>query len=152
MRSVLRNRLTAFKITSDNLNLVNASKVVCKEFSLQPEYVSGWGFRDEEGNLVSREFLMRKGGNQRLFKIRNIDSYLFAVKVFEPYRGNEYAGEMITWLFNKIHDEEGINELFLAVLKKNEPALRAYGKLGFEIIDSKFFIRLAKCNIPYYTL
>ncbi|MBQ7170495.1 MAG: GNAT family N-acetyltransferase, partial [Synergistaceae bacterium] len=152
MKPVVRNRLTPFEIMPGNLSLIDGSKALHDMLSRQPEYTSGWGFRDEDGNIVAREFMMRKGGDERLYKIRNVYAYLFAVEVFEPYRGREYAGEMISWLARKIHDEEGVNELYLAVMKDNTSALKAYGKLGFEVVGSRFFARVLKLNIPYHTL
>ena len=107
---------------------------------------------DNEGNIVGRECLLRKGCNDEFYKIRNIDAYIDNEEVFAPYRGREYKGEMCTILFNKIHDEQGIDELFLAVRPNNKAALRANEKLGAEIIGKKIFLRVAGINIPYYSL
>ena len=146
-----KNRLIPFELNDSNMNLINASSALRKMIHEQPEYVSGYGFRDSFGNVIGHLFLMRKGGQEVLYKIRTIDAYLFAVRVFDGYKGNGYAGEMITWLADTLY-EAGVKELYLTVKKDNHSAIRVYEKLGFKVIGKRFFVRLIKCNIPYLSL
>lgn len=58
---------------------------------------------------------------------------------------------MISWLAKNLH-KMGVEELYLTVKKSNIPAIKVYEKLGFEKIGNRFFVRIGKLNIPYYSL
>ena len=144
----MMGRLTPFGIASDTFDDVKASKAIRKMIREQPKYVQGWGFRDQSGTVVGHIYLMRRGGNEVLYKIRTVDAYVFAVRVFEEHRGKRYAGEMISWLMYQLYSE-GIKELWLTVKKSNTSAIRAYEKLGFERVGSSKFVRVMGHNFPY---
>lgn len=151
LRPVNENRLECFEISDNNLDLIHLSGALKKMLHEQPDCVKGYGFKDFDGNVIGHVFLMKRGGREVLYKIETIDAYLFAVRVFDEFRGRSYAGEMITHLVNKLR-EEGVESLYLTVKKNNASAIRVYEKLGFDLIGSKFFIRVWKYNVPYISL
>ena len=151
MNPVLRNRLTPIRITAENFDSFAKWTTIKHMLESGSPFVECWGFVDKDSNRIGREFLIKKGGTDGSCKIRSIDAYLCGVEIYESCRGNEYAGEMITWLFTRLH-EEGIDDLYLSVKKNNYPALRAYTKLGFERVRSMFTVSLPKLSIPARTL
>ena len=145
------NRLKPFPITEESFGMVRMTKALRKMLLEQKEYVEGYGFKDSNGRVVGHLYLMKRGGNEVMYKIRNIDAYLFAVRVYDEFRGRRYAEEMIGWLAEK-EKREGISEIYLAVKKTNASAIKAYERIGFHKIGSRTFIRIWRVNIPYYSL
>lgn len=148
---VLEDRLEAFKLTVEDISLIKGSQALRKNLAFQPEYVTGYGFKNHCGSIIGYLFVMTKGGTLRPYRIRNIDAFIYSVAVFKDHRGNHYAGEMLTYVLNKLH-KQGIDKVYLACSKNNAPAIRAYERLGFKIVDSKFFIQILRWAIPYHTL
>ncbi len=151
MVSYPTGRLSAFLINRDHyeeLKLSNALKHMLEE---QPEYVKGYGFTNSEGNMVGHMFVMTKGGNEILYKVRKIDTYFFAIRVFEEYRGRGYAGEIITMIAQNLY-KNGKDKGYLVVKKDNYAAIKVYNKLGGRVIGKKNFLRIWKWNVPYLTL
>lgn len=144
-------RLTVFDISKVNYEELNLSNALKRMLDEQPNYVKGYGFRDLNGNIIGHLFLMKKGGTEILYKIRNIDAYVFAVRTFEEFRGRGYAGEMISLLAEHLK-RNGHEEMYLTVKKDNSSAIKVYDRLGFKLIGKKFFVRVGKYNIPYLTL
>lgn len=143
--------LTPFEVHPDNFDDVNAGKAIRKMITEQSSCVHGWGFKDQNGNTIGHIYLMSRGGIEVLYRINDIDAYLFAVRVFESFRGNSYSSMMISWLAKNLR-EKGIKELYLTVKKSNISAIKVYENLGFEKIGDRFFVRIGKVNIPYYSL
>lgn len=110
-------------------------------------YVLKNGNQDRLG-IVS---VMYKGGNELEYKIRDIDAFLYNIKIEKRFRGNGYAGVMIKMIGKKLL-EDGIQDAYLAVSTDNYNAIRAYQKVGFEIIDEKRFVRMFRKNIPYHNI
>lgn len=144
-------RLTCIAITDPDISEVHLSKALRKMLKEQPSYVTGYLFQDENSNIVGHVFLMRRGGTEVLYKIRHIDYYLFALRVFEEYRGNGYAGEILTTVIDMLA-QKGAERFYLTVKKDNVPARKVYDRLGFKVIGKRFFVRVWKMNIPYYQL
>ena len=95
--------------------------------------------------------VMYKGGDELEYKIRDIDAFIYNVKIDENHRGKGYAGRMIAMLGECLR-AKNINEAYLSVSTDNISAIKAYKKSGFEIVAEKKFIRTMKKNIPYYSL
>lgn len=154
------NNLTMYTIQETDYDSLFLSKELRNMLNNQPNYVTGYGYRDVEGNPIGHIFMMKRGGNEVLYKIRRIDNYMFAVRVFEPYRGRGYAQEMIKQLCDVIFQskktiakyDEMNPDIFFTVKKDNYSALRAYEKIGYEVVGRKRFIRIRKINVPYLTL
>lgn len=145
-------RLERFEISAAGYDRIPLSADLKRMLEQQPGYVTGYGFTDQDGNVIGHVFLMTKGGNEVLYKIRNIDLYAFALRVFEPYRGNGYAGEIMSSVIDMLKNDSGKQELYLTVKKDNKTAIKIYERLGFEQIGTKAFVRVGKINIPYLTL
>ena len=151
MKEVQRGRLAPFVLTAENLDIVNASPALHKMLGEQPGFIDGYGFKDADGNIVGVLYLMKKGGTEVLYRIRHIDAYLFAVRVFREYWGHGYAAEMAAWVMDTLH-ERGVDQMYLTVKRQNTQAIRAYEKLGFKVIGRRRFVRIGHTNIPYYSL
>ena len=145
------NRLEAFEVTDETFSMIHGSKALYKMITEQKDRVQGFGFKNEAGNVIGHLFIMYKGGVEVMYKIQNIDAYLFAVRIYSEYQGNGYAPEMISWIIKELH-EKGFDTIYLTVQKKNKRAIKIYEKLNFKVIDQRSFIRILKLNIPYYTL
>lgn len=152
MIGVPNERLKAFEVNYENINLIQGNKSLGKMMQKEQDYIKGYGFINESGDVIGRIFVMKRGGNELLYKIRKIDTYIVGLKVFEGYRGHNYAGEILTWLFENLH-RNGIQDFYLMVKKDNMSAIHCYQKIGYQIIGSRYFVRLlGRINIPYYTL
>lgn len=143
--------LVMFPITKDDYDTLRLSSSLRHMLDEQPNYVKGYGFRDSDSNTVGHLFLMKKGGNEVLYKIRKIDSYLFALRVFSEYQGKGYGEEIMTQVIEELHND-GVDTVFLTVKKNNKQAIHIYDKLGMKAIGRKFFIRIGRYNIPYIEL
>lgn len=108
-------------------------------------------FKDQEGTVVGTLSVIYKGGVEVEYKIKNIDAFVFNVKVLENFRGRGYAGEMLLLLMDYLH-KKSIDRMFLAVSTNNNSAIRAYKKIGAKIICKMSFVRALRINIPYRTL
>ena len=95
--------------------------------------------------------VMYKGGNELEYRIRNVDAFIYNVKIDELFRGKGYAGIMINMLEKQLVSK-GIHEAYLAVSTDNYGAIKAYKKNGFKTICEKKFVRTMRVNIPYYSL
>ena len=106
---------------------------------------------DKNENVLGTIGVMYKGANDIEYRIRHIDAYIFSVFIKEEYRHNGYAGIMIKKLGDYL-ETKGIDDAYLAVSIKNKNAIRAYKKVGFEIVNQKIFLRVLKINVPYHKL
>ena len=95
--------------------------------------------------------VMYKNGDELEYKVRNIDAFIYNVRIDSTYRGKGYAKEMLLFVGMQLK-YRGINDMYLAVSTDNTSAIKAYKKTGFEIVSEKYFIRMLRKNIPYYTI
>lgn len=95
--------------------------------------------------------IMYKNGDELEYKVRNIDAFIYNVRIDNAYRGKGYAKEMLKYVGMKLKSK-GINDMYLAVSTDNANAIQAYTKTGFEIISEKHFMRVLRKNVPYYTI
>lgn len=95
--------------------------------------------------------VMYKGGDELEYKIRDIEAFIYNVKIAESFRGKGFAGIMIRMLGAQLRKRD-IRESYLAVSTDNYSAIKAYSKIGFETIAERRFIRTLKRNFPYYYL
>lgn len=129
------------------ISLTNLRKLL----SINKTLVEGFIFEGMDSNKVATIWVMYKGGNDLEYKIRNIDAYIFDVYVNKQFRGNGYAGEMISQLMDYLHKKE-IETAYLAVSFTNQQAYNAYKNTGFTTVYDKKFVRALKVNIPYHIL
>lgn len=115
-------------------------------------YVDGYMITDiKSGKCLSYAWIGHQGYNQRHYKLRNTDAFLFKVATMPEYKGKGYCGKLIDAIAD-IVSNSGTKEILLAVMNDNASAIRAYEKNGFEVIGKRKFIRLLRYNIPYYEL
>lgn len=130
-------------ITTANLErLVKTNPHLCEGFILY----------DPGNTPIGSIWVMYRGGNDLEYRIRNTDAYIYGVYIRPEYRGNGWAGVMISRLMRYLHIRKRIDCAVLAVSRKNASAIRAYRKAGFADIGDKEFIRFMKINIPYHVL
>ena len=148
---VTQPRLTSFEISNSDMGDIELAKSMKKVLAREENPVKGYGFRDGNGETVGHLFVMKKGGREVLYKVKKAEPYLFGVKVFESFRGNGFAAEMIAMLGERLK-AQGAEKLYFTVQKRNKSALRLYEKLGYKRLGSRHFVRLWRFNIPFHTL
>jgi ribosomal protein S18 acetylase RimI-like enzyme len=116
----------------------------------QEKMVDGFLLKYHE-NPVGYIWIMYKGGNEAQYRIRNIDSFLFDVCIFENERGKGHSKVLMQEVLCYLNSK-GIDDVYLAVRRNNKIAINLYKKIGWEIICNKTFIRICRVNIPYYKL
>ena len=113
-------------------------------------YATGLLFSEVKTDCpVGYIWIIRRGGNDMTYRVRETDGLISCVCVFEEYRGRGIAGIMIDDIV-KILKEDNCKEVKLGVRSDNYSAIKAYEKAGFCKVDSKCFIRILRKNIPYY--
>ena len=116
------------------------------------QYVDGYMIKDKlSGKCLSYAWIGHRGYNQRHYKIRNTDAYLFKVATLPEYKGKGYCGKLIDAITFTV-SQSGTKEILLAVMNDNYSAIRAYEKKGFKVIGKRKFVRFLRFNIPYYKL
>lgn len=150
-RNVILNR-----VNTDNIELLSGSyysTTPMKNFLLHnSDKVEGYYLSDQEGKeCIAYGWVAYKGYDHRHYRINTIDAYLFKVSTMPKYRGKGYCGDLIKLLTRELSSQE-IDSLYLAVMKNNESAIRAYKKAGFSVVGHRFFVRFLRWNIPYYKL
>lgn len=101
------------------------------------------------GTPVGYIWVIRRGGNEMVYKIRRVEALISCVCVFKKYRGRNIANIMIGRIVELLRDEGG-NEVALGVRTDNKPAIRAYEKAGFKVTDEKKYLRILRKNFPYH--
>ena len=94
-------------------------------------------------------WVIRRGGNEMVYKIRNVEALISCVCVFKEYRGKNIANGMIGKVVELLREEDG-TEVALGVRTDNASAIRAYEKAGFRVTGEKKYLRILRKNIPYH--
>lgn len=108
-------------------------------------------FDIKNGSPVGYIWVIRRGGNEMSYRIRNIDGLISCVCVFKEYRGLNIANLMISTIVDLLK-EEGCTSVSLGVNTDNVSAIRAYEKAGFKVTGEKKYLRVLRKNIPYHTI
>ena len=114
-------------------------------------YAHGYYFVDRDGNNVGSCWVMDKGGDEKLYRIRNHDSFIFRVEIEEEYRGKGYAKQMMNMIFNLIK-EKGCTNTCLVCATKNIAANTLYERLNMNRVGRRKFVRLFDRNLPYHSI
>ena len=124
-------------------------KCMCSNQSL----CEGFVLKNEAEEIIATIGVMYKGAKdtQEYYRLENIDAFIFGVYVAPEYRGQGIAGAMIEKLMQHLYFQ-GIDCAYLAVASTNQSAIRAYQKIGCNIIKKYKFLRTLKMNIPHYKL
>ncbi len=118
----------------------------------EKKYSTGLLFFDKKnGNPVGYIWVIRRGGNEMSYRIRNIDGLISCVCVFKEYRGQNIANLMLSKIVGLL-EEEGCTSVSLGVNTDNVSAIRAYEKAGFIVTGEKKYLRMLRKNIPYHTV
>ena len=122
----------------------------------------GWSEAEAEEKVISaiengsafskmKEWIKAQGGDEKLYKVKEADSFIFRMEVDEEYQGRGYAKKIMDHIF-AIIKKHGCRNVCLVCARKNIKALHLYESVGMKIVDHKFFIRLLDKNIPYYSI
>ena len=151
--NVEENELTAEQIIKENLNDVGSAvgRTTRKWIMSDYPYVRGYCFRNENNDIVGSCWMMLRGGDEKLYKVRNCDVFMFRLEVVESYRGKKYSKKIMHKMIQMAKDL-GCKKAAYVVSPKNAIAMRLHDGLGAKIVGSRFFVRLLDQNIPYYTL
>ncbi len=150
---VENNLLTYQRIDRENMDSVADAigKTTRKWILSDYEYAKGYVFYDPDQRQVGSCWLMLKGGDEKLYKIRKHESFIFRLEVDEQYRGQGYA-KMILDHMIRIIREQGCDDVCLVCARKNSRALHVYESVGMKREGRKIFFRVLDHNIPYYEL
>ncbi|MBQ6334409.1 MAG: GNAT family N-acetyltransferase [Erysipelotrichaceae bacterium] len=147
------NELLTIRINKNNCEQVgNAIGNTTRKWILNDyPYAEGYCFRNGSGQQVGSCWIMFKGGDEKLYKVKEADSFIFRMEVDEEYQGRGYAKKIMDHIF-AIIKKHGCRNVCLVCARKNIKALHLYESVGMKIVDHKFFIRLLDKNIPYYSI
>lgn len=113
----------------------------------------GFILKNKAGKIIATIGVMYKGAKdtQEYYRFENIDAFIFGIYVIPEYRGRSIAGAMINEIMKYIHSK-GIDIAYLAVASTNKNTIKAYQKIGCNIVKKYKFLRTLKMNIPHYRL
>lgn len=114
-------------------------------------YAEGYRFLNSEDKQIGSCWVMFEGGDEKLYKIRKCQSYIFRLEVDEEYRGHGYSKMIMSDMVNAIKGH-GLDKMCLTCATKNTKALNLYKGIGMKIKDRKIFVRVFDHNLPYYSL
>ena len=118
----------------------------------EKQYATGLLFFEEHSEKpVGYIWIIRRGGNEMSYKIRNVDGLISCVCVFPEFRGRNIVNLMLAEVVNLLK-AEGCKNVALGVNTDNIAAIRAYKKAGFVVAGKKKYIRVLRKNIPYHTI
>lgn len=118
----------------------------------QKRFATGFLFYEVGTDVpVGYIWVVRRGGNEMSYRIREIDAIISCVCVFREYRGRNIANRMLAEIVALLQ-KEGCSEVTLAVSADNQPAIRAYEKAGFSKVSEKHFLRILRKCFPYHKL
>ena len=108
-------------------------------------------FEDQTNRPVGYIWVVRRGGNEMSYRIRNIDALISCVCVFKEYRGRNIANTMLSEIVNLLI-KENAQKVALGVNTDNISAIHAYKKAGFNVVGQKKYLRILRRNIPYHVV
>ncbi len=150
---VLENELLAEEITKDNMDQVGSAIGNTTRRWVQSDYpyVHGYVFRNEDNEIVGSCWMMMKGGDEKLYKVRDTDVFMFRLEVIESFRGKKYSKKIMHKMIQMAKDM-GCKKAGYVCATKNQIALRLHDGLGAKKVGTRFFVRVFDRNIPYYSI
>ncbi len=147
------NGFTMVAISKDNLEEAGSAigNTTRKWILNDDPYAKGFYFLNDDGEQIGSCWAMLKGGDEKLYRVRNHDSFIFRVQINEPFRGKGYARKMMNDVFLYLKDI-GCTNTCLVCATKNTAANHLYHSLGMRKNGSRTFMRVSDRNFPYYTL
>lgn len=148
-----KNELTAIEINKDNIIEAGSAvgRTTSKWIMNDYKYAKGYFFLNSNRENVGSCWVMFKGGDEKLYKIREHDSFIFRVQIEEQYRGQGYSKKILSKIFEIIKNNNCHNACLVCAVK-NRKGNNLYNSMRMKIVDKKRFIRVFDNNIPYYTL
>lgn len=110
-----------------------------------PDKIKGLALYSPNGEICGYICGLFPKCNEIQYRIRNCEFFVKYVYVYEKFRGERLASELFRQMFLNI-DKQTIT---FAVRKNNLSAIKAYKRLGAEVVSKKKFIRVSKIKIPY---
>lgn len=152
--SSLASWVAVEEIDPDNISdCANAEFSVdrMKKYLKNCKFASGWLFYDKKTHVpIGFFWIMRRGGDEFQYRVRNVEAFFFDVYVNADYRGHGVCGLMFQYAF-RLLKKEGISVAALGVRTNNCSAIKAYHKNGGKIVKRMPFMQLlGHINIPYY--
>lgn len=156
----LTYRQPPFEVHYEKADLENVDDCSRSPFNLNrmknylaelPDLVDGYIFYKDDKTPIGCAWVMYRGGNEFQYRVRNVDALGFHFSVFDEYKGQGLIGYMIYCLLTELK-EKGIDNMYCGVRINNTSAIKAYMKIGADIVGEKRFFRIAGIRIPYPTL
>lgn len=150
---VEENELTVEEITKDNMDNVGSSigNTTRKWIINDYPYAKGYCFRNEDNEIIGSCWIMLKGGDEKLYKVRNADVFIFRLEVLESFRGKKYAKKIMNKIV-QISRDLGCKKAAYVTSTKNDVIIHVHLSLGAKIVGKRYFVRIFDKNIPYYSL
>ena len=108
---------------------------------------------DQDGSVAGYCWIMKKGFQYELFRIKNTDAYVSECFVNSSYRGQGIAPAMLDEVCKQLRDK-GLKSLTLSVRSYNTSAIKCYEKAGFIYTKKYTIVKLPRHGIalPYHTI
>lgn len=151
--TIEKNELVAVEINKNNINEAGPAvgRTTSKWIMSDYKYVKGYYFLNDKKENVGSCWLMLKGGNEKLYKVRRHDSFIFRVQVEKQFRGQGYSKKIMTSIFDILKDNDCHNTCLVCAVR-NEAGNNLYNSIGMKLVNKRAFIRLFDINIPYYSV
>lgn len=111
-----------------------------------PDKCKGLALYTPDGEICAYIYGLFPECNEIQYRIRSCEFFVKYVYVYEKFRGEHLASELFRQMFSAV-DKQAFT---FAVRKNNLSAVKAYTRLGAEVIGKKRFIRISKIKFPYY--
>lgn len=150
---VTDNELKMIRINKDNLSEVGnaAGNTTGRWIKEDYPFAEGYCFYNSLDEQIGSCWVMYKGGDEKLYRIRNTDSFIFRLEVNEQHRGKGYSKMIMKDMITAIKKRD-CKDVTLVCAVKNSVALSLYQNLGMKIVDRKRFFRIGNVNVPYHAL
>lgn len=141
------------EIKKDNINDdVNGVGNTTKKWIINDyNYAKGFYFVNSKNEIIGSCWTMKKEGNEKLYKIRNHDAFIFRLNVYNEYQRKGYGQKIIKKIMFDLMNRN-LYSICLACSVNNKPAFNLYKKMGGTIVKHRIFVRIIDKNIPYYTI
>ena len=127
-----------------------ASDKLYRRIMKSGEPIRAFAFRDRDsGETMGFYWLFLQGACDLEYRVKGdgscaLISYVF---VYEKFRGQRFMERMFQHAF-AVCREEGVRFLYASVRRNNASAWKAYGRIGYEEMGSRRFLRVLRRNIP----
>ena len=100
-----------------------------------------------ENKPAGFQFVLPRGADSGIFRVKHIEAYSSDVFVFPEFRGHKVSPYLYTLVVGALK-KRGVEQLWAAVNSYNIPQLKSVGSLGFKARGSRKFYRFFGFGFP----